>query len=424
MQAKTQLLVYLLLVTCAASGCREPSIETAVRPVRAIRVGDVEEINGRSFPGQAQATESANLSFRVAGPLKEFPVKVGDQVTRGQLLARIDARDFEVALENAQGELARAEANLDAMKTGARPEELEQLKAAVQKCEAEYNRAYADYQRDAALLKKDAVTQAEYDRTRQMALRAQAELRTAEEALRIGEVGAREEDIRAKEAEIRSLEAAVTAAQDQLDYTELKAPFDGVVAATFVENFETVQAKQQILRLLDISSIEITIEIPESLISNVEYVRDLTCVFDAFTDTKIEGVEVKEVGTEASAVTRTFPVTLIMDQPDQSTGVRILPGMAGRVSGRAKLPDQVEQQGLDVPETAVFSGDGGRQFVWVIDENSMTVRPQAITPGELTTTGMRVTGVKPGQLIATAGVHYLQEGQEVRIHKAAGDGAK
>ncbi len=424
MQAKKRLLAFLVLLAWTAGGCRESTIETPVRPVRAIKIGDVAEINGRSFPGRAQATEEVNLSFRVAGPLKEFPVKIGDQVSEGQLLARIDPRDFEVALENAQGDLARAEANLDAMKTGARPEELEQLKAAVEKCKAEYARAYAAYERNVELLEKDAVTQAEFDRIRQTAVLAQSELRTAEEELRIGEIGAREEDIRAKEAEIRSLKAAVTAAEDQLDYTQLKAPFDGVVAATFVENFETVQEKQQILRLLDISSIEITIEIPEGLISSVAYVKGITCVFDAFPDTRIEGVEVKEVGAEASAITRTYPVTMIMDQPDASTGVRILPGMAGRVSGKAELPDQVEEEGFDVPETAVFSGDGGQRFVWVIDESSMKVRPQTVTPGELSTSGMRVTGIEPGQLIATAGVHYLQEGQQVRIQKAAGDESK
>ena len=97
---RNRLLAFLLLLAWAAAGCQEPTIETPIRPVRTIRVGDVAEISGRSFPGRAQATEEVNLSFRVAGPLKEFPVKVGDEVTEGQLLAKIDPRDFDVAAEN------------------------------------------------------------------------------------------------------------------------------------------------------------------------------------------------------------------------------------------------------------------------------------------------------------------------------------
>ena len=202
MRVKYRKLTYCLLLASALAGCKEPTAEPAVRPVRAVKVGDVVEINSRSFPGRAQATEEVNLSFQVSGPLIEFPAAVGDEVTKGQLLARIDSQDFETARETARADLARAEANLDAMKEGARPEELEQLKAAVQKWQAAYGRALADYQREVPLLKEGAVSQAEFDRTRQAAVEAQAELRNAEEALRIGEVGAREEDIRAKEAEI------------------------------------------------------------------------------------------------------------------------------------------------------------------------------------------------------------------------------
>jgi multidrug resistance efflux pump len=73
--------------------------------------------------------------------------------------------------------------------------------------------------------------------------------------------GARPEDLDAKRAEIKALEAAVTNAKNQLDYTVLKAPFDGTVSARYVDNFQTVQAKEPIVRLLDITKIEVTIQI-------------------------------------------------------------------------------------------------------------------------------------------------------------------
>jgi RND family efflux transporter MFP subunit len=414
----------VVLVLATMIGCEESGTEAPIRPVRAIHVAAVTELSGRSFPGRARATQEVNLSFRVSGPLIEFPVEVGDQVTKGEVLGRIDPRDFEVIVENSQGALGRAQAELEAMKEGARPEKLEQLKAAVSRTEAEYKRSLAEFQRTAELLPKGAVAQNEYDRMRQLAIKAQADLRTAEEDLRIGEIGAREEDIRAKESEIRSLNAGLSSAQDRLQYTYLKAPFDGVVAVTYVENFETVEAKQQIVRLLDISQIEMVVDIPESLISTTPYVNNITCVFDAFPEVTIDGVQLKEIGTEASDITRTYPVTLIMDQPAASANANILPGMAGRVTGQAKLPDEAAQQGFDIPESAVFSDEDGHQSVWVIDENGMTIRQQPIEQLRLTSLGMRVKGIQPGEWVATAGVDYLKEGQQVRILTDVAEEAK
>ena len=79
-----------------------------------------------------------DLSFQVSGPLVSLPVDVGSKVKKGDVIAAIDPRDFQAALDTNQGNLERAKANLLAMERGARPEEIEQLKAAVAQAEASY----------------------------------------------------------------------------------------------------------------------------------------------------------------------------------------------------------------------------------------------------------------------------------------------
>ena len=90
--------VGLLLV----AGCGSPPAaeEEVVRALRVMEIGDVAEFSGRSFPGRAAAFQEVNLSFRVGGPLITLPVKIGDQVSAGDVLARIDPRDFEVNVRN------------------------------------------------------------------------------------------------------------------------------------------------------------------------------------------------------------------------------------------------------------------------------------------------------------------------------------
>jgi RND family efflux transporter MFP subunit len=376
-----------------------------------MKVGDLAAMAGRELPGRARAVQQVNLSFRVAGPLVALPVKVGDAVKKGDLLAQIDPRDYEVQVRSAEGQLSRADANLRAMKIGARPEELEKLRADVREAEAVYDRWKDEYERVMRLRESNAAQPIEITRTTESRNRSEAVLQRARENLRIGETGARSEDIEAQEAEIASLRASLEAATDSLDYTRLHAPFDGTVSAVYVENFQTVLARERIVRLLDTSHIEMIVDMPESLISVVGYVNEVVVKFDAFPSLKIPA-EIKEVGNEASSTTRTYPVTVIMDQPEN---VKILPGMSGSAHGKVDSPDHVEIETMVIPESAIFMDEKGETSVWIIDEGAMTTKRHTVSTGEMTPRGIFVTGLEPGQWVATAGVHFLREGQKVTI---------
>lgn len=398
-----------------SSGCREPASEAEpVRPVRAIKVGDLKAIQGREFPGRARAGDEVDLSFRVSGPLVALPVDVGSKVKKGDVIAAIDPRDFQAALDSAEGSLSVAKANLSAMERGARPEEIEQLKAAVSEAEASYQQAVAEHERNEKLLPKGAVTKSEFDITLARRDRSAAQLKKAKEDLNIGLKGARPEDLEAKRAEIKALEAAVENAKNQLDYAVLKAPFDGTVAARYVDNFQTVQTKQPVVRLLDVSKIEVTIQVPESLISLVPQVKKVVCRFDAIPDREFVG-QVTKIGSEASQTTRTYPVTVEVEQPSDA---QILPGMAATVR---RQPDDSEGAAavgdLIVPPDALFTTVASEQScVWVVDEGGAKVSQRPVKTGKLTPVGITITdGLKPGEWVVSAGAHSLRENQPVKI---------
>ena len=230
-------------------------------------------------------------------------------------------------------------------------------------------------------------------------------------------VDRKREAVDRSKAEIRSLTAAVEAAKDQLNYTYLKSPFDGTVVAIYVENFEHVQAKQPITRIIDHSKIEMIVNVPESLIIYADDVTKVRIQFDNYPDQEFFG-QIKEIGKEASQKTRTYPVTVIMDQPED---IKILPGMAGKASGEVKRSEESQQQRIAVPIGAVFTPDTEKQnYVWVIDDQTQTATRRAVTTGELTETGIIIMeGLKSGEWIAIAGVHSLREGQQVRILEQA-----
>ena len=354
-----------VLVAVLAAGCsKAPEQKEIIRPVFAIQVGTEADKTGRSFPGRARANQEVDLSFRVAGPLIELPNDiVGRAYKKGEVIARIDPRDYEVQLQDVEGQLARA-------------------RSSVKRAQGEYRRELNIYEQDPGATSKTAV-----DRKRDQ--RDQAA------------------------GEVKSLEASLQAAKDNLEYSYLKAPFDGVVTARYVENFQDVRSKQKVARLLDRSRIQIIVDIPETLISRLPQVEEFWVVFDAFPERKISAT-LFEVGTEASLTTRTYPVTLIMDPPED---IEILAGMAGRAYGRRKASTSADSTVLLVPASAVFTPEDERQsYVWVIDRDSGSVERHKVTLGSLANNGIVVSeGLTAGEWVATAGVHSLKEGQKVRI---------
>jgi len=361
-----KLLVLSIIVLTAVlllAGCqKEVEEEYVPRLVKTMKVGDATGISQRWLPGRASASQEVNLSFRVSGPLVELPVNVGDEVKQGQVLARIDPRDFEVNLRNVEGQLARAEAEL-------------------QFAEAEYDRVVRIREQDPAAISASMV-----DRKLQ--------------------------EMDAASAQLVALDADIDAAKDQLDYTNMRAPFSGTIVATFVENFEEVQAKQIILRLLDPTHVEMTVDIPENVISYIRFIQNIRVRFDAFPGLVIPA-EVKEIGTEASSTTQTYPVTFIMEQPE---GATILAGMTGEVTGEAALPEELEQALIEIPTNAVFSDKTELSYVWVIDTSANSVHKREVQLGKLTDYGVTIlSGLDAGEYIATAGVHFLEEGQVIRI---------
>jgi RND family efflux transporter MFP subunit len=379
-----------------------------------ISVASSQEALKRRFPGRVRASKRVDLSFRVSGPLIELPVEEGQQINQGDLVARIDPRDYDANYRTVQGQLSTAEATLKAMRQ-ARPEDIRRLAANVRTAEAGLKLANAEYNRIIRIKKADpgAVSQGMVDKAVEKKERSEASLNKAKEELRIGKIGARPEDIQAKEAEIKSLKAQVDFAKLQVDYTTLKAPFSGVVSKRYVDNFQEVRAKQQIISLDDISAVEILVDVPEILMAGIREGGGAARAIAEFAAApeKQYPLTIKEFATRADPKTQTYQVVLQMPQPDD---INVLPGMTATVTGS---PDRREQTKkiFVVPAIAVVADEAGNSGVWIVDKETMKVTRRPVKTGDLTGTDSIeiVEGLKSGEMIAVSGVSRLREGMQV-----------
>jgi multidrug efflux pump subunit AcrA (membrane-fusion protein) len=103
-----------------------------------------------------------------------------------------------------------------------------------------------------------------------------------------------------------------------------------------------------------------------------------------------------------------------MEQPE---GAEILPGMAGQDSIASRPPEDSALIGIQVPATAVFTGeDMSKSFVWIVDESTDTLKRREVEVGKLGRFGVLIkSGINPGEWIVTTGVHSVREGEQVRI---------
>jgi membrane fusion protein, multidrug efflux system len=402
----------LLLAACGQEK-EEKAAKEVVRPIKMMTVTSSRDTLQRRFPGKVRAARQVDLAFQVDGPLIELPVNEGQRVKRGDLIARIDPRDFEVNLRKAEGRLSNAEAQLKSMRQ-ARPEDIRRMEANLAKADAAVKLAQAEYDRIVRIKQADpgAVSQGMVDKATERKERAEAELLSVKEELLIGKVGDRPEDIQAKEAEIKSLAAARDYAKLQLSYTYLRAPFNGVISRRYVDNFQEIRAKELIVSLDDISSVEIVVDVPELIVATFTEGSETHAVAEfAAAPGKQYSLTVKERASRADPKTQTYQVVFRMPQPDD---INVLPGMTATVTGSAQTREGTKEVFI-VPAIAVVADAAGNPNVWIVDKETLKVHQRTVKTGDLTGTDSIeiIDGLKSGDTIAISGVSRLREGMQV-----------
>ena len=386
-----------------------------IRPARTMTLGAPSDTPVRNFPGRVQSGRGGrvDMAFRVPGTLIELPVVNNQAVARGQLLARLDPRDFETRIAQASGAVAEAQARLAAMQAGERPEDIRILESQLAAERAKLKEAELDFTRSRNLFDRGAEIRSAYDRATRALEVAQASTAAAEDSLKRARSGARVEDLEAQRALIRRLEAQQREARDALADTRLTAPFAGVVARTTVEAFQEVQARQPVVSLRDATGLEIVTDVPEGIKAQLGTlnVKSMVAVFDTLPDRTFP-VAFAEAEAEADPRTRTFAVTFSMPKVPQD--VRILPGMTATI--RVEMPPPASRPDeWSIPSAAVFVDADGKRHVWRVDREAQTVRRVPVEAGEVRGDQVLVRGgLGAGDTIVTAGVNHLQEGDKIR----------
>ncbi|MEM7710979.1 MAG: efflux RND transporter periplasmic adaptor subunit [Pseudomonadota bacterium] len=387
-----------------------PAQEAAPRPAKVFTVSATEDVVRRTYPAIVLPSREVELSFRVSGRVVELPIRGAMQVQEGDVIARVDPRDFETQIAQIESQIAQAAAELSALRAGARVEEVAALEAAVSSAEAQLEQAQDAVDRTRQLAERGVVANAQLETAEAEFRVAEANLRTQQEQLRIGQSGGRPEDIEAAEAAIRGLDAQLQVARDNLDDATLRAPFDGIIARRDIENFVNIQAGQSVAVLQALEIVHLAYDVPgpdvTDLTRNGPQAIETVAMFDAIPGETFEA-EVVEFSVQADSATQTYRGRVAVVVPQ---GAFILPGMVASVV--ASAPGM--RQNLMAPLSAVAAAADGSTFMWVVDDaGAVAARP--VTLGEAAGEMVIVTnGLAEGDTVVSAGVSRIIDGMTIR----------
>jgi len=227
-----------------------------------------------------------------------------------------------------------------------------------------------------------------------------------EEAVSKASVDKAEEAYEIAEANMKVVEKA-------LNDTQLKAFFSGKISASYVENFQNIQAKQPIVSIEDKSVLEIVINIPERGLAktNREDVVSMYASFEVIPGKKF-ALNIKEISQKADPATRTYAIVFTMSAPQK---YNILAGMTANVDVQVNTRKDTTTEMTLVPVTAVMGDKENNSYVWIYSGENNTVSRRKVIIGKMTGVNIHiVSGLNLGETIVTAGVNYLVEGMKVK----------
>ncbi len=349
----------IAILVCLFGGCggSDPVVQEVIRPVRYVEAQNAGTSTSRILAGVVRSGVESRLSFRVPGTIQSLDIEVGSVVKKGQEIARLDSTDYDLRVEEAKAALAQARAGL--------------------------RRAQADYDRVRALYENNNASKAELD-----AARANSE---------------------SAEAQVEAVTKQLELSSQQVGYTVLRVPEDGAIASVDVEVNENVDGGKQVCLLVSGSQPEVAIPVPEGLIAQMRKGQEVTVALDALPGRSYRA-QIQEVGVAVTGAATTYLVTAQFLEAD----IDIRAGMAAEVTFLFDVP---ESDHILVPVVAIGEDRDGR-FVFVVDPTGGETGIVHRRDVEVISTSRGVEimeGVQVGELVVTAGVRRLIDGETVKL---------
>jgi len=347
--------------------------------------------------GAVEANVTAQGAFQIAGRVAKVFVEEGQAVTKGQVLAELDAADYRNAYDAAQAQADAAQAVDHKAQQGPRSQELEQARIDYEQWQDQYNRMKFLYDHKSLPANDFKKIEAGYQ--------------AAQQRYDMARQGTRVEDKQAASGQFHAAAAQMHEAQKRLEDTRLRAPISGFVGMKRIDVGDTVGAGMPVISVLDLNPVKVRLAIPESEIGKVHQGSRATVSIPSLDGRNFKG-KVETVGVAADPASRTYAVKVAVPNPD-----RLL--RAGLVS-EARIFSPAMVNVMTVPGNAILRDPQGVTQVYVYSPSARRVYARRVDVGEIFGNEVEIrSGLTANDQVVIAGQQNVREGSPAAI---TGDG--
>jgi HlyD family secretion protein len=392
-----------------------------VTPVQASG-GDNDRI-ALNATGYIMAAHKIELASKVIGRVAWVGVEMGDKVTKGQVLVRLEDDEYKARVAQEQGQLDNARAKLAELEAGSRPEEIAQAIAEVDRAKASLENSKSNLDRLKQLASDHYLSRQELDDAETLVRVRQADLDSRQQTLAMARQGPRKEQIDAQRAVVRQLEARLTQASLDLENTVITSPVDATILSRNVEVGEFVTngfvgdrgAKGYVMSIADLNDLRVELDISQNDFAKISAKQPCFIVTDAYPDRKYDGI-VDLISPEANRQKATVLVRVkVLNpdnllKPDMNATVSFLAPQAPATTHEAAA---AQKPSIRIPTAAIRDG-----AVFTVEDGKAIKHP--VTLGA-TLAGGQVevhSGLVGGEEIVLSPSDKLAEGDAVKIEPA------
>ena len=325
--------------------------------------------------GYVIAHHKVQVGSKIAGRVSWIGVEKGDRVKRDQVVVRLEDREYRAQYDQAKSSYDGAQARLQELERGSRPEEIDRAKADVERAQADVQTADAQLRRIQGLVKEGVAPAQSLDDAKGRSDSARANLAALTKTYELIRLGPRQEQIDTARSEAARAKAAVEYAKTILDATEIRVPSNGTILERNVEQGEMVTtsfvgdrgAKSFVVTLADLDDLQVELDINQNDFNRISAEQACTVVTDAYPD-RVYNCRVDEISPEANRQKATIQVKVKVAEPDEY----IRPDMNARVTflepAAASKASRQDESLYVIPKRAVVQRESGKTVYVVVDE--------------------------------------------------------
>lgn len=407
MKPQWMLFPLIMLAACGHKAAEEPEPAKPIVEVKTAKAESASVSVAMTAPATVFPKEQANITPRLTGVIRELKARKGDAVGAGALLGVLENRDLAAQRDEAQAALADAQANLEKIRRGTNPTELERAKGQVDTTRALFNQAQKIFDRRKALFDQGAIPQRDLLVSETELSTAKTNFEVATRALALLQQQTQAQDIRIAEARVEQAKGRLATISAQVQFAEIRAPFSGSITEQFQYAGDLGQPSAPIFTLVDLSVATARAQVPEGSVSAVRIGQHCEFHGGEPSANPINGM-VSVINRAVDAQRRTVEVWCEISRPPAA----LRAGAFGNVVvGTNTLRDTVV-----VPITALQLEEGTRKGVVLVVDAQQVAHRREVEVGDVVGEKRTIlSGLKAGEAIVIEGGYEMPDGTKVKL---------